>query len=87
MDGDDEPLHVVITGDDQRSVDAATDMIQQMLVVIDDEKNVHKQQQLRELASTTTTPCRRPSATSKSCDGVSPTVGSSACAIALPCIA
>lgn len=50
MDGDDEPLHVVITGDDQRSVDAATDMIEQMLVVIDDEKNVHKQQQLRELA-------------------------------------
>lgn len=50
MDSDDEPLHVVITGDDQRSVDAATDMIEQMLVVIDDEKNVHKQQQLRELA-------------------------------------
>jgi hypothetical protein len=50
MDSDDEALHVVITGDDQRSVDAATDMIQQMLVVIDDEKNVHKQQQLRELA-------------------------------------
>lgn len=50
MEGDNEPLHVVITGDDQRSVDAATDMIQQMLVVIDDEKNIHKQQQLRELA-------------------------------------
>jgi len=50
MESDDEPLHVVITGDDQRSVDAATDMIEQMLVVIDDEKNVHKQQQLRELA-------------------------------------
>jgi splicing factor 1 len=50
MEGDDEPLHVVITGDDQRSVDAATDMIEQMLVVIDDEKNMHKQQQLRELA-------------------------------------
>lgn len=50
MEGDDEPLHVVITGEDQRSVDAATDMIEQMLVVIDDEKNVHKQAQLRELA-------------------------------------
>jgi splicing factor 1 len=50
MESDDEPLHVVITGDDQRSVDAAEDMIEQMLVVIDDEKNVHKQQQLRELA-------------------------------------
>jgi splicing factor 1 len=50
MEGDDEPLHVVITGEDQGSVDAATDMIHQMLVVIDDEKNVHKQSQLRELA-------------------------------------
>lgn len=50
MEGDDEPLHVVITGEDQKSVDAATDMIHQMLVVIDDEKNVHKQAQLRELA-------------------------------------
>lgn len=50
MEGDDEPLHVVITAEDQRSVDAATDMIRQMLVVIDDEKNMHKQNQLRELA-------------------------------------
>lgn len=50
MEGDDEPLHVVITGDNQANVDAAADMINQMLVVIDDDKNVHKQQQLRELA-------------------------------------
>lgn len=50
MEGDDEPLHVVITGEDQASVDAAADMITQMLVVIDDDVNVHKQQQLRELA-------------------------------------
>ena len=50
MDGDNEPLHVAISGDDQRAVDAASEMIEQMLVVIDDEKNVHKQQQLRELA-------------------------------------
>jgi splicing factor 1 len=50
MEGDNEPLHVVITGDDQNAVDAASEMIEQMLVVIDDEKNVHKQQQLRELA-------------------------------------
>ena len=50
MDGDNDPLHVVITGEDQRAVDAATDMIEQMLVVIDDEKNIHKQAQLRELA-------------------------------------
>lgn len=49
-DGDDEPLHVVVTGDDQKAVDAASEEIQQMLVVIDDEKNVHKQRQLRELA-------------------------------------
>ena len=50
MDGDDEPLHVVITGDNQGNVDAAADMVEQMLVVIDDDKNVHKQNQLRELA-------------------------------------
>jgi len=50
MEGENEPLHVVITGDDQNAVDAASEMIEQMLVVIDDEKNVHKQQQLRELA-------------------------------------
>lgn len=50
MEGDNEPLHVVITGDDQKAVEAATDMVKQMLVVIDDEKNVHKQNQLRELA-------------------------------------
>jgi hypothetical protein len=50
MEGDNEALHVVITGDDQHAVDAASDMIEQMLIVIDDEKNVHKQQQLRELA-------------------------------------
>ena len=30
---DDEPLHVVITGDDQQSVDAATELIEQLLVV------------------------------------------------------
>ena len=50
MEGDNEPLHVVITGEDQASVDKAAEMIEKMLVVIDDEKNVHKQQQLRELA-------------------------------------
>jgi splicing factor 1 len=79
MEGDNDPLHVVISGENQRgkstqnqlllmqtlycakksnpnrashcaAVDAASDMIEQMLIVIDDEKNVHKQQQLRELA-------------------------------------
>jgi splicing factor 1 len=48
--GDYEPLHVVVTGDDPRAVAAAASMIRDMLIVIDDEKNVHKQQQLRELA-------------------------------------
>jgi KH domain len=48
--GDYEPLHVVVTGDDPRAVTAAATMIREMLIVIDDEKNVHKQQQLRELA-------------------------------------
>jgi len=49
-EGEDEPLHVVITGDDPAAIDAAAEMVTQMLVVIDDEKNVHKQNQLRELA-------------------------------------
>ena len=50
LEGEDEPLHVVITGDDPAAIDAAAEMITSMLVVIDDEKNVHKQNQLRELA-------------------------------------
>jgi hypothetical protein len=50
MDGDMEPLHVIVTGQDQKAVDAAADMVEQMLVVIDDEQNMHKQGQLRELA-------------------------------------
>lgn len=50
LEGEDEPLHVVITGDDPAAIDAAATMIEEMLVVIDDEKNVHKQNQLRELA-------------------------------------
>lgn len=50
MEGDDEPLHVVITGDDPAAIDAAAEMVTSMLVVIDDEKNIHKQNQLRELA-------------------------------------
>jgi len=50
LEGDNEPLHVVISGDDPNALEAAAEMIEQMLIVIDDEKNVHKQQQLRELA-------------------------------------
>ena len=50
MEGDDEPLHVVVTGDNQENVEKAAQMIEDMLIVIDDDKNVHKQTQLRELA-------------------------------------
>lgn len=35
MEGDNEPLHVVISGDNQRAVDAASDMVEQMLIVRD----------------------------------------------------
>jgi len=49
-DGMDEPLHVLIAGDKQEDVDKATDLIEQMLVVIDDDQNQFKQNQLRELA-------------------------------------
>ena len=46
----DEELHVLLTGDTQELVDKACQTIRDMLVVIDDEKNEHKQRQLRELA-------------------------------------
>lgn len=47
---EDEELHVHITGDSQEAVDAAAVMVQELLVPVDDEKNEHKQKQLRELA-------------------------------------
>ena len=50
LEGDDEPLHVVVTGDEQENVERAAKMIEDMLIVIDDDKNIHKQLQLRELA-------------------------------------
>lgn len=50
MEGDDEPLHVVVSGDNQECVDNAAKLIEDMLIVIDDDKNIHKQAQLRELA-------------------------------------
>lgn len=49
-EGDNEPLHVLITGDCPAAVDAAAKAIEPMLVVMDDRENVHKQKQLRELA-------------------------------------
>jgi splicing factor 1 len=38
-EGDDEPLHVVITGDDQRLIDAASEMIEQLLADIRQDKS------------------------------------------------
>ena len=45
-DADDE-LHVLITGDTEEQVDSAEKMVQELLVPVDDENNVHKQKQLR----------------------------------------
>jgi hypothetical protein len=45
-----EPLHVVITGEDIINVDRACDMIQDLLKPLSDEQNPHKMAQLRELA-------------------------------------
>ncbi|KAL3767088.1 hypothetical protein ACHAWO_003395 [Cyclotella atomus] len=50
QEGADEPLHVLVTGEDPTQIEIAAEMIRSMLVVIDDEVNVHKQNQLRELA-------------------------------------
>ncbi|GMI43240.1 hypothetical protein TrCOL_g2625 [Triparma columacea] len=50
MEGEDEDLHVLLTGDTKEQVDRACQVIRDMLVVIDDDKNEHKQRQLRELA-------------------------------------
>ena len=48
--GDNEPLHVVITGDDYEKVEVAEKMVRDLLVVQDDATNDLKQKQLRELA-------------------------------------
>ena len=47
---DDEPMHVLITGDTQRQVDAAAKMIEELLVPVDEDNNEHKKRQLKELA-------------------------------------
>jgi len=47
---DEEDLHVHVTGDDPEKVAAAAKIIEDLLTPIDDDKNEHKQKQLRELA-------------------------------------
>eukprot|EP00887_Chlorella_sp_A99_P001571 scaffold8.g1571.t1 len=49
--GEDEELHVLITGDRQEEVDAAVAMIERLLQPMDEEMNEHKKLQLRELAA------------------------------------
>ena len=48
---DDEELHVHVTADDENKVEKAAILISAFLNPIDDEKNDHKQKQLRELVS------------------------------------
>ena len=43
-------MHVFIQGDTEEAVELATKMVEELLVPVDDEKNEHKQKQLRELA-------------------------------------
>ncbi|GMH33986.1 hypothetical protein BSKO_01820 [Bryopsis sp. KO-2023] len=49
--GEDEQLHVLITGDRQEDVDEAANMIEKLLQPVDEERNEHKRMQLRELAA------------------------------------
>lgn len=46
---EDEDLHVFITGENDESLDAAEKLVKDLLRPIDDDKNDHKQKQLREL--------------------------------------
>eukprot|EP00937_MAST-01D_sp_MAST-1D-sp2_P003346 g3346.t1 len=45
-----DDLHVLITGSDEAMVDKASALVEKLLRPIDDQKNEHKQKQLRELA-------------------------------------
>jgi splicing factor 1 len=47
---EDEPLHVLITGDSEASVEKAAKMINELLIPVEEGKNEHKKQQLLELA-------------------------------------
>ena len=48
--GDDDDLHVLVTGERQEDVDQAAVMVERLLRPMDEEMNQHKQKQLRELA-------------------------------------
>ena len=48
--GRDEPLHVIITGENEEDVKAAEQRIRELIVVKDDRENAYKQAQMRELA-------------------------------------
>lgn len=48
--GRDEPLHVIITGDDEEGVKAAEEVIREICTVKDDKVNEYKKAQMRELA-------------------------------------
>lgn len=48
--GEDEPLHVLLTADSEAALEKASKMIHELLVPIEEGKNEHKRQQLRELA-------------------------------------
>jgi len=48
--GEDEPLHVLLTADSEEQLDRAGKMITELLVPMEEGKNEHKRQQLRELA-------------------------------------
>jgi splicing factor 1 len=48
--GDDDKLHVLITADNDIQLERAGKMIQDLLVPMEEGKNEHKKQQLRELA-------------------------------------
>ena len=48
--GEEEPMHVLVTGDDDASVDAAAAAVARLLEPLRDEENEHKRAQLRELA-------------------------------------
>ena len=48
--GEEEPMHVLVTGDDDAAVDAAAAAVARLLEPLRDEDNEHKRAQLRELA-------------------------------------